>query len=792
VRVTNKALTSNIATLTTGTAHGLVVGDSVAVSGVDATFNGTHVIRAVTSTTFTYARTAAIVTSVALTTAGNAQRAESLTIGQTYYYQIGYVYTDNAQSCTTACVSDYASAVSAQTQFLASTNFANTGAIQTYTVPTGVSSILVDAVGAAGGSTATITGGLGGRVQASIPTTQGEMLFVFVGGTSGASAVGWNGGGAGTAPGMGGGGATDIRRGFSVTKASMSGTTATLTTTTAHGFAIGNAILVANIGTTYDGTYTVLAVPTTTTFTYTKTGGSTTSETTGLSGAVIQTLPSLGLTRRILVAGGGGGAGSHAKAGSGGELIGETATGWGVVGAAGGTQSTGNALAVGGNGTTNAGGGGGGYYGGRGGADYGGGGGGSSYVDAGGFGAVHTQAYSLATANGSLKISLPQAATMPTPTSFAGTAWSRTAELTWAAPVVDGVTGYRIKWGTDELTLVNQIDVAGGDVRSFTHSSKPFAISTKSMTTTVATLTTSVDHGLAIGQQVSVTGVDAVFNGIYTVASVPTTKTFTYARTGTAVSATAVSPTGLVQRTNNLVLGQNYYYKIAAIYTDITQSCGTSCLSSYTSTITVDGKVGNSQTFEFNDGTHTYKVPSGVTKIQVDAQGGAGGSSGAIAGGMGGRLQATVPVTPGETLFIYVGGGGGNHYPFTYKVPITGGRNGGGAGVGNGSGGGGATDIRRGFTVTNAALTNNFATLTTSVAHGFAVSNYVVVAGLGDTFNGSYIITAVTANTFTYAKTAANVTSSTVDGAVFYLSPALGLSQRVLVAGGGGGVGHAA
>ena len=169
------------------------------------------------------------------------------------------------------------------------------------------------------------------------------------------------------------------------------------------------------------------------------------------------------------------------------------------------------------------------------------------------------------------------------------------------------------------------IDVAGGDVRSFTHSSKPFAISSKSMTTTVATLTTSVDHGLAVGQQISVTGVDAVFNGIYTVASVPTTKTFTYARTGTAVTATAVLPTGLVQRTNNLILGQSYFYRIAAIYTDITQPCGTSCLSSYTSTITVAGKVGNSQTFAFNDGTHTYKVPSGVTKIQVDAQGGAGG-----------------------------------------------------------------------------------------------------------------------------------------------------------------------
>jgi hypothetical protein len=369
---------------------------------------------------------------------------------------------------------------------LASTNFANTGAIQTYTVPTGVTSVLVDAVGAAGGSTATIAGGLGGRVQAALPTTPGEVLFIFVGGVSGNSAAGFNGGGAGTAPGMGGGGATDIRRGISVVKASMSGTTATLTTASAHGIANGTSIVVAGVGATYDGTYTIASVPTTTTFTYTKAGGSTTAEAT-VAGAVIQVTPTLSATRRVLVAGGGGGAGSHAKAGSGGGLIGETATGWRDPGSVGGTQSSGNALVVGGNGTTNAGGGGGGYWGGRGGGSYGGGGGGSSYVDAGVFGVVHTQAYSLATGNGSLRISIPNVATMPTPTTFAGTAWSRAVELTWDAPTVDGVTGYRVKWGTDNTT-VNQFDIAGGDVRSFTHSSRPFAVTAKAKTTTVATL----------------------------------------------------------------------------------------------------------------------------------------------------------------------------------------------------------------------------------------------------------------------------------------------------------------
>ena len=64
--VSNKALTSNIATLTTSASHTYLVGDVVVVSGVDATFNGTYNILAVpTATTFTYAKTNANVTSAA-------------------------------------------------------------------------------------------------------------------------------------------------------------------------------------------------------------------------------------------------------------------------------------------------------------------------------------------------------------------------------------------------------------------------------------------------------------------------------------------------------------------------------------------------------------------------------------------------------------------------------------------------------------------------------------------------------------------------------------------------------
>ena len=71
--VSNKALTSNIATLTTSAAHGFAIGDTVVVAGVDATFNGTHVITAIPGTTsFRFAKTATDVVSTAVSPAGTA------------------------------------------------------------------------------------------------------------------------------------------------------------------------------------------------------------------------------------------------------------------------------------------------------------------------------------------------------------------------------------------------------------------------------------------------------------------------------------------------------------------------------------------------------------------------------------------------------------------------------------------------------------------------------------------------------------------------------------------------
>ena len=70
------------------------------------------------------------------------------------------------------------------------------------------------------------------------------------------------------------------------------------------------------------------------------------------------------------------------------------------------------------------------------------------------------------------------------------------------------------------------------------------SISNKALTSNVATLTTTAVHGLCTGMEIVITGVDATFNGTYRITGVPTTTTFTYAKTASNVASTAVSPVG--------------------------------------------------------------------------------------------------------------------------------------------------------------------------------------------------------------------------------------------------------
>jgi hypothetical protein len=91
--ISNKALTSNVATLSTGsTAHGLTTGDSVTIYGVDSTFNGTYtVLDAPTSTSFRYNKTATNVTSTVAT--GNFDKVNS-----NYFIALDAIRLDNVST----------------------------------------------------------------------------------------------------------------------------------------------------------------------------------------------------------------------------------------------------------------------------------------------------------------------------------------------------------------------------------------------------------------------------------------------------------------------------------------------------------------------------------------------------------------------------------------------------------------------------------------------------------------------------------------------------------------------
>lgn len=131
------------------------------------------------------------------------------------------------------------------------------------------------------------------------------------------------------------------------------------------------------------------------------------------------------------------------------------------------------------------------------------------------------------------------------------------------------------------------------------------------------------------------------------------------------------------------------------------------------------GAAAVTKTFSFVGHEQFFHVPAGITLVTIEALGAQGGSSTeagdspvGVAGGKGGMATATIPVTTGEELTVFVGGQPAR------VLDAPGGFNGGGASRhgmtprpspdcghtdqppcphgGNGGGGGGASDVRVG------------------------------------------------------------------------------------------------
>lgn len=111
--------------------------------------------------------------------------------------------------------------------------------------------------------------------------------------------------------------------------------------------------------------------------------------------------------------------------------------------------------------------------------------------------------------------------------------------------------------------------------------------------------------------------------------------------------------------------------------------------------------------FTYTGGEQSFTVPAGVTSLHVTAVGAPGGlgvGNQAFGNALGGLVVADLTVSPGQLLYVEVGGAGGNGSAASGGFGgFNGGGNGGNGttGTGGGGGGGGASDVR---TVSRSAL----------------------------------------------------------------------------------------
>jgi hypothetical protein len=129
-----------------------------------------------------------------------------------------------------------------------------------------------------------------------------------------------------------------------------------------------------------------------------------------------------------------------------------------------------------------------------------------------------------------------------------------------------------------------------------------------------------------------------------------------------------------------------------------------------------------SDTFQYTGASQTFVVPSGIFVVTIETWGAQGGANWVNNVNYGGYVKGDLAVTPGETLYIYVGG---------QSTSLTGGYNGGGNGDGAGKGGGGGTDVRQGGT----ALANRIIVAGGGGGAGYW-SNLHVVGGVGGGLTG--------------------------------------------------------
>ena len=313
-----------------------------------------------------------------------------------------------------------------------------------------------------------------------------------------------------------------------------------------------------------------------------------------------------------------------------------------------------------------------------------------------------------------------------------------------------------------------------------------YSVTNKLASNNIVTLTTNVAHNLVPGDEVSIATVDSNLNGTYTVLTTPASNTFTYAKTVDNIASTVVTGGEASYKTAVLVTSTNHGLsarKTIVVEIDDAAYDGVKTVSSTvdattlkftlfsTLTAATESVFGGTLKWGSRAVAGTYGSYSSNSNVGIDTTNNLSGK----------YLGATQQVFRGSDLRYFgeiledfsksIDG-------FEYRIDCD---------FAN-------DEFTRTFrfvpfipppqkiNVVNKQLTSNIATLTTEGAHGLEANEEIVVSDVGLNFNGTVtVISAPTANTFTYQSYGNNVPSTACLGSIGSVHPlsVLGADQYV-------------
>jgi hypothetical protein len=312
----------------------------------------------------------------------------------------------------------------------------------------------------------------------------------------------------------------------------------------------------------------------------------------------------------------------------------------------------------------------------------------------------------------------------------------------------------------------------------------------------LATITTRQKHGFSVGSEITVSGIDEIFDGVYTIKSIPTETTLTYARVPEVsvirqvLYKSLISNIATIETTTNhgFIVGDqvllsnvddvfNGTYQITSVPSNtsftyqntrvpvasITGRILTSNIATLTTSAPHGFLVGEQVTVlgvdEINfNGTYTISATSSdglrfsYAKNRTDSK--------AVIRSEISLLQATM-VTSGSHGFVQGEqvniSGVSQAYDGTFTIVDIPSSN---------------TFIYRRDrstrqSVISKAIAANTATLTTGSPHGVTAGEKVIVSGVDSTFDGQYLVTSTPSSTaISYAKTGSVIPTVVVGGAI--------------------------